>query len=104
MVDDQLGGSQRVDSLRIAAEPHDGLAHGRKIDDAGDAREVLHDDSRGREGDFMIGLCLGVPIQQSFDIVLGDIDAVFEAQEIFQQDLQGKGQAADIPRLECSET
>src|ERR1700675_4006541 len=51
MIDDQFGGGQRIYSLRIAAEPNDGLAHGREIDDARNAREVLHDDSRQREGD-----------------------------------------------------
>ena len=104
MIDDQFGRGQRIDTLRIAAEAYDGLAHGCQIDDARDAREVLHDDARRRKGDFMIGLRFRVPFQQSIDIGLGDIDAVLEAQEVFQQDLQGKGQAVDIERLERTET
>ena len=51
----------------------------------------------------MAGLRLRVPFQQGVDVASGDVHAVFEAQEIFQQNLQGKGQAADILRLEGGE-
>jgi hypothetical protein len=100
VIDDQFGGRERIDALRISAEPNDGFAHGRQIDDAGNAREVLHDDACGCKCDLVTGLRLRVPLQQSLDIVLGDVHAVFEAQEIFQQYLQGKGQAADVLLLE----
>ena len=104
MIDDQFGRRQRIDPLRIAAQPHDGFAHGGQIHDAGNAREVLHDDPRRREGDFVTRQRLRIPFQQSLDVALGDIDAVLEAQEVFQQNLQGKGQAVDILRLERVET
>ena len=89
-------GASGLTRLRIAPEPHDGLAHGRQVDDAGNAGEVLHDDPRRRERDFMTGQRFRIPLQQRVDVALGDIDAVFEAQQIFQQDLQGKGQAVDV--------
>ena len=38
VIDDQFGGRQRIDLLRIAAEFDDGLAHRGKVDDAGNAR------------------------------------------------------------------
>ena len=43
MVDDHLGGVQRVDPGGVAAEVAYGLAHGGEVDDAGHAGEVLHD-------------------------------------------------------------
>ena len=104
MIDDQFGRRQRIDFLRIAAELHDGFAHGRQIDDARHAGEILHDDPRRREGDLMAGRRLRIPLEQRLDVALGDVDAVFEAQQILQQDLQGKGQAVDVLRLQCSET
>ncbi len=88
MVDDQFGGRQRIDLLRIAAELHDGLAHRRKVDDAGHAGEILHDDPRGRERDFVAGRRLRIPLEQRFDVAAGDIDAVFKAQQVLEQDFQ----------------
>ncbi len=51
VVDDQLGGLERVDLLRVAAEGLHGVAHGSEIDDGGDAGEVLHEDAGGHESD-----------------------------------------------------
>ena len=103
VIDDQFGGRQRIDPLWIAAEPDDGFAHGGQIDDAGNAGEVLHDDSRRSECDFVAGLRLRVPFQQGVDVASGDVHAVLEAQKIFEQNFQGKGQASDILRLEGGE-
>ena len=96
MIDDQLRGRERVDALRIAAEPHDGLAHGRQVHDARDAGEVLHDHARRREGDLVMRQGLRVPGQQRVDVALLDVHAVLEAQQVFQQDLQRERQAVDV--------
>ena len=96
MVDDQLGGVDRVDLLRIAAEFLHGLAHGGEIHHAGHAGEVLHDDARGREVDFIGRRRLRVPVEHRFDVVLRDVDAIFEAQQVFEQDLEGVGQSGDL--------
>jgi hypothetical protein len=96
MVDDELGRVYRVDLLRIAAELLHCLAHGGEVHHAGYAREVLHDDPRGREVDF-VGRCrLRIPVEHRFDVVPRDIDAVFEAQQVFEQDLEGVGQSGDL--------
>ncbi len=71
VIDDQFGRRQRIDSLRIAAQLDDGFAHGGQIDDAGNAGEVLHDDARRGEGDFVAGLRLRVPFQQGLDVAAG---------------------------------
>jgi hypothetical protein len=52
----------------------------------------------------MVRLRLRIPFQQSLDILLRYIDAVFEAQQVLQQNLQGERQAADVLRLERMET
>ena len=55
----------------IAAEAHDRIAHGREIDDAGHAGEVLQDDARGREGDLVRGRRRRIPVEQRLDVRRG---------------------------------
>ena len=93
MVDDHLGRSQRVDLFGIAAQTGDGFAHGGQIDHAGHAGEVLHDHARRRERDFVAGGGLGIPVEQGLDIAARDVDAVFKAQLVLQQNLEREGQA-----------
>ena len=101
VVDDQLGGRQRIDVLGIAAEAHDRLAHRRQVDDAGHAGEVLHDDARRREGDLVRRGCLRVPVEQRLDVGARDVDAVLEAQQILEQDLQRVGEARELVLRQC---
>ena len=93
-------GASGLTRCGIAAETHDRLAHRRQIHDARHAGEVLHDHPRGSEGDFMVGPRLRVPLEQRLDVGPGDIDAVLEAQQVFEQNLQREGQALDFVRLE----
>ena len=44
VVEDELDGLGRIDAVGIAAERHDRVAHGRQVDNAGYAREVLEQD------------------------------------------------------------
>ncbi len=53
VVDHELGGRQRVDSLRVAAQLHDRIAHCGEVDDTGYAGKVLKDYSRRSEGDLV---------------------------------------------------
>ena len=53
VVDDHLGGRERVDLGRVAAEVGHRLAHGGEVDDAGHAGEVLHDHAGRRELDLL---------------------------------------------------
>ena len=52
VVDHQVDGHQGVDLLRVAAEPLHGAAHGRQVDHAGHAGEVLQDHAGRLEGNF----------------------------------------------------
>ncbi len=58
VVDHQINGDKRVDLLRVAAGAFHGGAHRGEIDHAGDAGEVLQDDSGDLEGHFSGGLPL----------------------------------------------
>ncbi len=96
VVDDELGGLERVDLLGVAAEGAHGVAHGGQIDDGGDAGEVLHEDAGRHVGDLAGGFGPGVPVGEEADVVRGDRAAVFVAQQILQQDAQRVGQAREI--------
>ena len=88
VVDDQLGGRQRVDLLRVAAEVGHRLAHGGQVDDARDAGEVLHQHPRRRELDLGVRLGRRVPVGQRPHVVGGDVGAVLGAQQVLEQHLQ----------------
>src|SRR5271166_6941513 len=95
MIDHEFGRRERIDSLRVAAEANDRFAHRGEIDDARDPGEVLHDDARRSEGDFVLRSTLWIPIEQRLDILAGDVDAILEAQQILEQDLERVRQAID---------
>ncbi len=99
VVDDEFGRDQRVDLLRVAAELDDRVAHRGEIDDAGHAGEVLQHDARRHEGDFRVGFLLRVPVRDRFDLLRGDVAAVFVAQQVLEQDLHRVGQARDVEFL-----
>jgi hypothetical protein len=90
VIDHEFGRCERIHTLRIASQPDDGFAHGGQIDDAGHTREILHDDARRSKRDLVVRQGLRVPLDERFDIAPGDVDAVFETQQVFQEYFQGK--------------
>ena len=99
MVDHQFDRCQRIDQAGIAAEGDHGVAHRGQVDDTGDAGEVLQDHARRHEGDLGIRFGLGIPVGDRADALVGDIDAVFVAQQVLQQDLHRIRQLAQIEAL-----
>ena len=81
-----------VDLLRVPAQVDNGLAHRGEIDDAGNTGEVLQNHASGSELNFSGGLSGVIPIPHRRDLLLGDVGAIFGAQQVFQQDLEAKGQ------------
>ena len=104
MVDDELGGCERIDALGIAAESLDGVAHGGEIDDGGNAGEVLHEHAGRHVGDFTAGLGFRVPVGEEFDVGSGDVDSVFAAEKIFEQNFEAEGKAVKIEAAGAVET
>ncbi|MDR6099168.1 hypothetical protein QE454_002787 [Microbacterium sp. SORGH_AS454] len=90
VVDDHLGGRERIDLVRVAAEGGDGLAHGGEVDDAGHTGEVLHDHARRGELDLGVGLGRGVPRAERLDLLLGDVGAVLGTQKVLEQHLEAE--------------
>ena len=50
VIDDEIGGEQRIGARGIGAHGGEGVAHGRQVDHAGHAGEILQQDAGGHEG------------------------------------------------------
>ena len=93
MVDHEIDRHERIDLLRIAFQLRHGVAHGGKIDDGGNAGEILHQHARGAEGDFaLFSALVDQPFGDALDVLLRHRAPVFVAQQIFQQHLHRIGQ------------
>ncbi len=107
MVDDQIDGHEWVDLLWVAAELQHGIAHRREIDDGWYAGEILHQNARRPESDFLLDLALvDEPFGDGLDRFFGNRAAILETQQIFEQDFHRKrqrgnaGQTILLRRLE----
>ncbi len=93
VVDDELDRLQRVDAIGVAAERDDRVAHGRQIDHARHAGEVLQQDARRHEGDLLLDVGRGVPLGERADVVGLDEGVVLAPQQVLEQDLHRVRQA-----------
>ena len=89
VIDDELDGLQRVDLLRIAAEPHDAVAHRGEVDDRRHPGEILEQHARRSEGDLLLGGGRHVPARHRRDVLGVDEAAVLAAQQVLEKNLQG---------------
>ena len=96
VVDHEIARRQRIDPFRIAAEPLHRLAHDREIHHGRHAREILRQNPRRHEGDFLFLLCFGIPIRQRFDVARAHVMVVFLSEQVFQQDFQRNRQPRDV--------
>ena len=99
VIDHQLGRRQWVDLVGVAAQLDHRIAHGGQIDHARHAGEILQHDAGGHEGDFDVGLGLGIPLRDRLDLFRGDVEAVFVTQQVFQQDLHRVRQSLQVETL-----
>src|SRR5258707_7234490 len=86
MVDHQIDGDERIRLLRIGAQLGEGVAHGGQVHHAGDAGEVLQQHAGGTEVDLLRGRG-GVPLCDVLDVGAFNGEAVLEAQQVFEQNL-----------------
>jgi hypothetical protein len=88
VIDDELDRLKWIDLFRIAAQGDHAIAHRREIDDAGDAREVLQENTGGHEGDFLLSPRRARPASQRTDVVGLDEGVVLAPEQVLEQDLQ----------------
>ena len=106
VVDDEIDGLQRVDTLRITAEAHDRVAHGCEIDDSRDTGEILKQYPGSPKRDLALDPGLHVPACHRLDVVFLDEPAVLVSEEVLEQDLQAEGETVAVATrrsLQCVE-
>ncbi len=103
MVNHQLRGRQWIDAVGIATQLDDGIAHCGQIDDSRHAGEILQDDAAWRERDFGARHGFRIPVGERQDVVPGDVAAVFEAQQVLEQDLERVGETVYMAFLDGAE-
>ncbi len=96
VVDHELGRRERVDPRGIAPHLSHRVTHRGQIDDRRHAGEVLHQDARGREGDLLAGLGLGVPAGERLDVGRRDRAVALGAKQVLEQHLQGEGEPRHV--------
>src|ERR1019366_6378585 len=94
VVDDQVGGQQRIGAARIGAHGGQGVAHGGQVDHARDTGEILQQDARRHEAD-LFDTGAGAA-RHGGHILRGNSLAVFIAQEVLQQYADGERQLPDV--------
>jgi hypothetical protein len=96
VVDDQLGGHERVDRRGVALVVGDRVAHGGEVDHGGHAREVLHHHARGGEGDLLDGSA-DASQRASFSM-LSSVTATPSSlrRQVLEQHLQRERQPGDV--------
>jgi hypothetical protein len=95
VIDDELYRLQRVHPVGVAAERDDRIAHRREIDHARDPGEVLQEDARRHERDFLLGRRLRVPLRQRADVIRLDEGVVLAPQQVLEEDLHRVRQPRD---------
>ncbi|MNJ39297.1 hypothetical protein D3C77_341660 [compost metagenome] len=96
VVDDQVDRDQRVDLGRVGAQLGHGVAHRGQVYDGGHAGEILHQHAGRAEGDLVLdGALVLDPSGDGLEVVLGDGDAVFVAQQVLEKHLHRARQAGN---------
>ncbi len=98
VVDDQVDRDQRVDRVRVAAEPHHRVAHRRHVGEQRAARDLRHDHAAGVVGDLGVRRARLGPGADGLDVVRADRLAVLVPQQVLRQHLERVGQALEVAR------
>ena len=96
VVDDEVGGDERVDEGGVATEVGHRVAHDREVDDRGDAGEVLEEHPGRHERDLGLGRLARPPREQGLDILGADHRPAGVAEEVLEQDLDRDRQRREI--------
>ena len=103
VVDDEIDWLERVDQPGVPAESRQSVSHGGEIDDGRHSGEILEEDARGPERDFLFQRALHVPAGQRADVVGFDELAVFVPEQVFEEDLEAEREVLRVPARELGQ-
>ena len=96
MIDDKIDRDQGFDDFRIAAEPLDRASHRGKIDNQRHASEILQNNPRDDERNFVIRRCFCVPVCQCLDVLAADFLAIAVSQHGLEHNANTHWQARNF--------
>ena len=97
MVDHEVDRDERVDLVDIAAHPRHRRAHRGQVDHAGDAGEVLEDDTSRQIGQLDVRRGLGgIPVGEGRHVIRSRELRADVAEQVFEHDSDHEGEAVDI--------
>ena len=104
MVNDELNRNKWVDDFRVATEFNNGVTHAGQVDDCWHASEVLHKHTLWIELDFLgivtgcftVGIGIVGPVDEGFDFRSVDGNAVFVAEQVLKEHLDGERKAGNL--------
>jgi hypothetical protein len=97
VVDHQVARDDRIDLVGVPLHLGHGITHGREVDYAGYAGEVLQHHAGRHEGDLALRGTGGIPAGQVPDMDVGNDPTPRETQRIFEQDADREGQTVEPP-------
>ncbi len=81
-------GCSGIHALRVAAKSNDAITHGREVNDARHAGEVLEQHASRHEGHFLRRRAARPPSSQRSNVVGVDKGMVFAPEQVLEQDFQ----------------
>src|SRR5690606_2619420 len=96
VVDDEVHGDDRVDLVRVSAEPVDYRSHGREVHDAGHSRKVLQNDARGAVWYFLGSPAAGAPRRERFKVPVVYGVAVVVPGDVLEEYFYRHGESRNI--------
>ena len=93
VIDHQIDRHERLDDFRIATETADRTSHRREIDHQRHAGEILENDPRDDEGNFLVRRLLRIPVRERLDIFRADLFAVAIPENRFEDNPNADRQA-----------
>jgi hypothetical protein len=95
VIDDEIDRHERLDELRIFLQLLDRVAHRGQVDEERHAGEILQDDARDDERNFIGDRCLSVPVGESANVIFADAFSVEIAQHGLEHDADADRQFRD---------
>jgi hypothetical protein len=97
---------KRIDLSGVSPQPPRSVAHGGQIDQGRHPGKILQQHAGGAKRDLLLRRCARFPFRQGRDVFGAHGYAVLVANQVFQEYLEGHGQAGDLshpPFLESIE-
>ncbi|MNR21679.1 hypothetical protein D3C85_1385930 [compost metagenome] len=95
VVDNQIDRNKRIDLFRVSAGFLNGIAHCRKVNNYGNASEILQDDTCWNERDFFVFATIS-PSSKLLDVLFRNCAAVELTNSSFEQNLDGEWELGNV--------